>query len=229
MKCIATYGSQVGRLRRSSLSRVVGTTAAIRECSAVRLRCWLVAVVAAVAVGLVPGTSSAQVRVDPVEVPFYAREIVGPEWTAFVFYRPPECVPEAFNLELFFDVPGAFSCNPMSTASFAVFEHGPGLDPGPHQGRARGLGAVPIWFIPTEDYLDAAADGVLRMAELRALEPLMGSAHFYSETLHATGGANVPLLVVNATGALEDGRSFRLHAKLNFSTGSRLVQISFGP
>jgi hypothetical protein len=227
VKYITTHGSHMAGLSRSSRSRIVETIAAIRACPAMRVRHWFVAVAAAVALGLVPGTSSAQVRVDPVEVPFYAREIVGPEWTAFVFYRPPECVPEAFNLELFFDVPGAFSCNPMTTASFAVFEHGPGLDPGPHQARARGLGAVPIWFISTEDYLDAAADGVLRMAELRALRPLMGSAQFYSETLHATGAANVPLLVVNATGALEDGRSFRLHAKLNFSTGSRLVQISF--
>ncbi len=56
----------------------------------------------------------------------------------------------------------------------------------------------------------------------------MGSADFYSETLHATEGARVPLLVVNAKGTLEDGRSFRFHATRNFSTGFRLVQISFG-
>jgi hypothetical protein len=192
-----------------------------------QVRRWFIAVATTFAL-IAPGTASAQVRVDPVAVPFYARGIVGPEWTAFVFYRPPECVPEDFNLEAFFDVPRVFACTPMTTDSFAVFEHGPGLDPAPYQARNRGLGAVPIWFIPTEDYLEAAADGVLTMAELRALEPLMGTADFYSETLHATEGAQVPLLVVNATGTLEDGRSFRLHAKINFDTGSRVVQISFG-
>lgn len=218
----------MGGSSKSSPGRIREKIATTRANPATRVRRWSVAVAAVVALGLVPGAAPAQVRVDPVEVPFYAREIVGPEWTAFVFYRPPECIPEAFNLELFFDVPGAFTCNPKTTAGFAVFEHGPGLDPAPYQARTHGLGAVPIWFIPTSDYLDAAADGVLTMPELRALEPLMGSADFYSETLHATEGARVPLLVVNATGTLEDNRSFRLHATHNFSTGLRLVQISFG-
>jgi len=116
----------------------------------------------------------------------------------------------------------------MTTDSFAVFEHGPGLDPGPYQARNRGLGTVPIWFIPTEDYLKASADGVLTMADLRCSGAAVGTADFYSETLHATEGAQVPLLVVNATGTLEDGRSFRLHAKINFDTGSRVIEIVFG-
>lgn len=218
----------MGGSNKTPRGRIRENSATTPTSPAMRVRRWFVAVAAVVALGLVPGAAPAQVRVDPVEVPFYAREIVGPEWAAFVFYRPPECVPETFNLELFFDVPGAFACTPMTTASFAVFEHGPGLDPGPHQARARGLGAMPIWFIPVEDYLDATADGVLTMPELRALEPLVGSADFYSETLHTTEGAEVPLLVVNATGTLADGRSFRLHVTRNFSTGLRRVQISFG-
>ena len=190
-------------------------------------RRWFLAVAATFAL-VAPGSAPAQVRVDSVAVPFYAREIVGPEWTAFVYYRPPECVPGDFNLEVFFDIPRVFTCTPMTTDGFAIFEHGPGLDPAPYQGRNRGLGAVPIWFIPTEDYLEASADGVLTMADLLALEPLIGTAGFYSETLHATEAAQVPLLVVNASGTLEDSRSFKLHAKINFHTGSRVVEISFG-
>jgi hypothetical protein len=58
-----------------------------------------------------------------------------------------------------------------------LWETGPGLDPGPIQSRYRGLGAVPVWFVRTEDYLAATADGVLTIGELEALDPLMGAGN----------------------------------------------------
>ena len=193
---------------------------------------WLVAVAGAAAIGLgvAAGTASAQVREDPSELPFYARSVAGTgEWSPVIFYRPVECVPENFNLSDFFDIPGAFACAPMTVDTFAVWETGPGLDPaGPHQARAQGLGAVPIWFVRTEDLLLARSDRVETIAELEALDPLIGHASFYTETLHPTGAAKNSLLIVNATGTLEDGRSFRLHITLQETIDHRLVQVDFG-
>jgi hypothetical protein len=191
---------------------------------------WVIAVAAAaaIALGLLPGAASAQVRVDPQQLPFYARIVTGTgEWTPVIFYRPADCIPENFNLLTFFDPPRVFGCGPMTVEAFAIWENGPGLDPAPRQGRQRGLGAVPIWFVRTEDYLAAGDDGVVTIGELEALDPVMGVARRFTETLHPEG-ANNSLLVVNATGTLEDGRSFRLHIRLQEGKGHRLVKVDFG-
>ena len=186
-----------------------------------------VAAAAAIALGVVPGAASAQVRVEPQQLPFYARAVTGTgEWTPVIFYRPAGCIPESFNLLSFFDPPRVFGCGPMTVEAFAIWENGPGLDPAPRQGRQRGLGAVPIWFVRTEDYVAASADGVVTIGELEALDPLMGVAHRFTETLHPEG-ANNSLLVINATGELQDGRSFRLHITLQEAKGHRLVQVHF--
>jgi hypothetical protein len=190
---------------------------------------WGVAVLtaAAIALGLMPGAASAQVRVDPQELPFYARVVTGTgEWTPAIFYRPVDCIPETFNLLRFFDPPRVFGCGPMTVDAFAVWENGPGLDPAPRQGRQRGLGAVPIWFLRTEDYVAARQDGVVTIGELEGLAPLTGVADRFTETLHPEGANNI-VLVVNATGTLEDGRSFRLHLTVQEPKGHRLVQVDF--
>lgn len=190
---------------------------------------WLfaAAAAAAIALGLMPGAASAQVRVEPQQLPFYARAVTGTgEWTPVIFYRPAGCIPENFNLLSFFDPPRVFGCGPMTVEAFAIWENGPGLDPAPRQGRQRGLGAVPIWFVRTDDYVAAREDGVVTIAELEALDPVMGVAHRFTETLHPEG-ANNSLLVVNATGSLEDGRSFTLHIVLQEAKGHRLVQVRF--
>src|SRR5688500_11003709 len=113
---------------------------------------------AAIALGLMPGVAPAQVRVEPQQLPFYARAVTGTgEWTPVIFYRPADCIPESFNLMDFFDPPRVFECGPMTVEAFAIWENGPGLDPAPRQGRQRGLGEVPIWFVRTEDYVAARA------------------------------------------------------------------------
>jgi len=196
-----------------------------------QMRRWSVALACGAAIGLVllPGVALAQVREDPSELPYYARSIEGSgEWSPVIFYRPVECVPEAFNLEAFFDVPGAFQCGLMTVVSFAVWENGPGLDPAPRLAIQKGLGAVPIWFVRTEDLLSARSDGVVTVAELRTLDPVTGAASFFTETLHPEEGAKNALLIVNASGALDDGRSFSLHVTLNDASDVRRVRVTFG-
>ncbi len=192
---------------------------------------WVIAVAAAAAIGigLLPGAAPAQVRVDSQQLPFYARIVTGTgEWTPVIFYRPVDCIPENFNLLSLFDVPRVFACGPMTVDGFAIWETGPGLDPAPFQNQYLGLGAVPIWFVRTEDYLAASEDGVVTIGELEALDPVMGQARLFGQTLHPFPPVENSVLVVTATGALQDGRSFRLHITLQATKDHRLVQVDFG-
>ena len=193
---------------------------------------WVIAVAtaAAIALGLMPGAASAQVRVDPQPLPYYARIVTGTgEWTPVIFYRPANCIPEDFNLLNFFDPPRAFACGPMTVDGFAIWETGPGLDPAPMQAHLRGLGAVPIWFVRTEDYLAAAEDGVVTIGELEALDPLMGHARLFSQDQHPVPPSEKnSLLVINARGTLQDGRPFRLHITHQPPKDHRLVHVDFG-
>ncbi len=194
----------------------------------VQRRLIAVTAAAAVALGLMPGAAPAQVRVDPQTVPYYARIVTGTgEWTPVIFYRPPGCIPEDFNLLRFFDPPRAFACEPMTVEGFAIWETGPGLDPAPNHARLRGLGAVPIWFVRTEDYLAAVDDGVLMIGELEALDPVTGHARLFGQTLHPVPPVENGVLVVTATGTLQDGRTFRLHITLHSPQEQRLVQVDF--
>ena len=112
-----------------------------------RRRTFLGAVLACLVLWSSSGSvSHATVRIDHVQVPFYVRDVVGREWTAWIFYRPQQCIPADFNLLAFFDPPRVFGCGPMTMDGFAVFENGPGIDPAPLLARAEGQGAVPIWF-----------------------------------------------------------------------------------
>ena len=154
--------------------------------------------------------SHATVRIDHVQVPFYAREVAGDRWTAWIFYRPPQCIPAEFNLLTFIDAPRVFGCGPMTTDGFAVFENGPGIDPAPLLARGDGLGAVPIWFVRTHRYAAANADGMVTIGELEALDPLRGSARVYSEVLRNDGNPETTGYHFSAFahGKLADRRAF---------------------
>jgi hypothetical protein len=163
-------------------------------------------------------TASANVRVEGEgeNLPFYAR--LGREdiyhtddWAAIVFYRPSTCVPADFNLLDFFDIPRAFGCTPGTTDGFSIWKHGPGLDPGPILVELHGLGAVPVWFVRWPALQGALADDNLTIAELASLQPLIGSASAYHETLRPTEVLETEI-ELNARGTLVDGRSFQLQA-----------------
>ncbi len=132
---------------------------------------------------------------------------------AILFYRPPDCVPAEFNLLLLFhpptgpEAPGAFGC-PLLTSGFLLIEGDAPLGTFPRQAVMSGS-AVPIWFVDWATFRDAAADGVVTLDELRAMEPLRGTAHRFRETLMPRPGEHK--VILDAAGTLEDGRSFQLH------------------
>jgi hypothetical protein len=177
---------------------------------------------------LVP-SALANVRVEGGgEVPFYARLAANEffhtdEWAVIVFYRPPECMPDDFNLLTFFDIPGAFACGPATTDGFNIWENGPGLDLAPLQVKLHGLGAVPVWFVSWSELQAAVADGVLTVPELESLPSLRtGTAQRYTETLHPGGGAQVPRVTFVAHGLLESGEEFQAQG----TAGPTQVQVN---
>jgi hypothetical protein len=184
------------------------------------LRRYALAIFVAVGLLLVAAPSvSANVRVPEGAVPFYAGLARGgiahtDDWAGIVFYRPPACIPEDFNLLDFLDIPRVFDCNPPTTEGFAIWEHGPGIDAAPLLVELHGLGAVPVWFVRWPALQAAVADDTLTIGELVSLQPLVGSATAYHETLRPTGGVKMSTTSLNARGWLVDGRSFQFGVTL---------------
>jgi hypothetical protein len=177
-------------------------------------------------------TASANVRVEGEggNLPFYARLERGgvyhtDDWAAIVFYRPPTCIPADFNLLDFFDIPGAFDCTPPTTDGFSIWEHGPGIESAPMLVELHGLGAVPVWFVRWPALQAALADDVVTIAELVSLQPLVGSASSYHETLRPSEAVKVSTIEFNARGTLADGRSFELEATAISPTPTTLRDV----
>lgn len=184
-------------------------------------RAMLLLLVAAVLLPAAPITYAKERTGGGGDAPFYARIERGEyfhtdEWAVIIFYRPPVCVPDDFDLLDFFDF-GAFACVPPTTDGFTIWDGEPWVS-NPIQIELHGLGAVPVWFVAWPELEAAVADGVLTMAELEVMQSLVrGTADFYSETLHPYGGAQVPMINYVAHGLLEDGRVF--HAHVTYITG----------
>ncbi len=166
-------------------------------------------------------TSEVYAATSPVEnedVLFYARIeqktiLHTNEWAVIIFYRPPECVPDDFNLLDFFSA-DAPDCAPLTMDGFKIQSGGPA--PSTIQIQLNGLGAVPVWFVAWSEFQTAVTDGVVTMGELEALPSLLvGSASFYRETQNpGRVGQKSPMSNYTAKGLLEDGRSFNVHALL---------------
>lgn len=171
--------------------------------------------------------------VDP-GVPAYARIEFAPdglplvhhdkEWAAIYFYRDPACVPVAFNLLEFMDIPTVFSC-PMTVEGFSIWRNAPApVDPSPIHTESFGMsteghpfGAVPVWFVKWPDLRAALERNMhLNILELKALNPLKGTAEFFKETLNPLPGAKRTMTQVAARGLLEDGRTFDFQSVENF-------------
>jgi hypothetical protein len=155
-------------------------------------------------------------------IPAYARiesgqVYIADGWAVIAFYRDPACVPDDFNLLLFFDPPAAFGC-PLTVEGFALYEPQAYPMGAPTTSHATGTGAVPFWFVPADVLLAAVADGLLTMVELEGLDGLlMGYATQFNE-LHQPlphplfgGGHPNSKLIQTAHGMLLDGRRFQYH------------------
>jgi len=145
--------------------------------------------------------------------PIYGDWFVSDEWAAFIFYRPPECVPDTFDFFVLVDIPGAFFCEPITVEGFAIYKNPD--DFFPKQAKFHGLGEVPVWFVARQDYNAIVNDGDLTMKEVRDNSFNRGFAHFYKETLHASGAHPTPMKNIVARGTLDEDSpidaSFRVH------------------
>jgi hypothetical protein len=164
------------------------------------------------------------------DLPYYARiernEVLQDgEWAAIVFYRPPACVPDSFNLLNFYDF-AAFDCTPPTTDGFIIWSGEP-WESDPIQIRLYENPVVPVWFVEWVELKEAIRGG-LTMPELEALPSLRtGSATTYSETLHPSGAVKVPMINIVAEGNMDDnGQLFYVHALLVVDTVAN-VQITF--
>lgn len=131
------------------------------------------------------------------------------EWVMIAFYREPARIPPSFNLLQEFDFPGpagpgAFTA-PLLIRGRLLME--PGARPGTFPKAAIATGeAVPVWFVRWSVLAPAMRDNVLTIGELRALEPLTGTATHFHELLRPRAGEQ--LIVIDARGTLADGRRF---------------------
>ena len=104
------------------------------------------------------------------------------------FYREPSCVPINFNLLVQFNPPAAFGCT--LTIEGKRWSRNPATDPFPFQIRYVGLGAVPIYFVRTDELAAAVGDGVLTITELQALPSLVvGIADDFHQVIHNSNQA----------------------------------------
>jgi len=153
-------------------------------------------------------------------IPIYAR--VGRQYlhdgkrVAIPFYRDPGCIAADFDLLKFFDFPGpkgpgAFRC-PLTVQGSLVIQKDAPLGTFPKRVEfVAGSAGVPIWFVDFAALKQATQKGPLTMAALRALKPLIGIATTYKEHLQPREADH--LVVIEASGTLENGRSFEVKIK----------------
>ena len=160
----------------------------------------------------------AEIRELP-PVPFWAR---GPAccidgWGGISFYvQDPSSIPPDFNFLDFFD-PRALSAE-WAVAGFGIFKN----PASPEMTELHGLGAVPMWFFPSDDIAAMVADGIVTLAELESYGPVKGHAHHFNEVfVPLTAGSTQARHHLVARGDLDDGGVFRMvwNHRVNQNTG----------
>lgn len=147
--------------------------------------------------------------------PFYARyglqEFSVDGWLVVVFYRSPACVPAGFDLSDAYhfpsdDGPGAFACE-ATVDGHTLTEPDAPPTRFPWVALLQGTGAVPVWFVPLDAFHELPEGSPVTIDTLAGLQPLVGHASHYHETLQP----RVPGHAIEAVavGVLEDGRAFR--------------------
>jgi len=163
-----------------------------------------------------PASALANVRIESGgQVPFYAQlsmdeTVTDGSWVGIVFFRPPSCIPEAFNLLEYFDFT-AFDCQPTTMDGFDIWGD-PDADPAPLYEVLKGKGAVPVWFVSLAEYQSAKSDGILTIGELEGMGSLRTGVGSKVNVVFHTALSNSHHAVITASGALDDGGSFVLNA-----------------
>jgi hypothetical protein len=129
------------------------------------------------------------------------------EWLIIPFYRDPGCVRNDFNLLQLFDVPAAFSCT-LLIKGYYITEKDAGPATFPKIVQSSGS-AIPFWLVKWSDFQSIAADDVVTIEDLRQLNPVMGTATKFTETLRPR--IDDHFVQISASGMLTDGRSFDFH------------------
>jgi hypothetical protein len=164
----------------------------------------IVILLTAVVVLSTASITSANTRVPGGNLPYYARIGRGEiyhteEWAVIIFYRPPTCIPEDFDLLSFFDIPGAFSCNPPTTTGFEIWPGEPGIGI-PSLVELHEQELVPVWFVSWSELRTSISDGTMTILELKALPSLItGYATNYHETLRPTEQVRMSSIAFNGT------------------------------
>lgn len=142
------------------------------------------------------------------------------EWAAVFFIRETDCVPGNFNLIDLVDLvpafpngpPRPFVC-PLTIRGHEIWNTDP-PDPavGPLNITAKGVGAVPFYFVAASEAQAAAGDGILTIDDLEAMGSLLvGWADRFTlaqQTGTARGRPGSGKINVSARGQLADGRTF---------------------
>ncbi len=174
-------------------------------------------------------------------LPYYARlmRLVGTETWAVAFYRPPDCVPDSFNLHDFFDFDLDYDMCPFLMEGFAIWKDQAGVGGPPLQQALHDVKGtpVPIWFVSEADMLGAllrdddgvpGPDLIVTVPDLAGMSSLQrGWADSYQEQLRPTGGAEVPTATYVASGILEDARSFFMLYTWTANTGLTEAIVRF--
>jgi hypothetical protein len=149
-------------------------------------------------------------------------------WLAIPFFRDPACVPDDFDMLALFDFPGpdgpgAFGCALRHSGHYLV-EAGalPGTFPRLYVSTGD---AVPFWFVRWGDFQTAMADGPVTLPRIRAMNPRMGTATVFRETVQPR--LTEHLVITDATGRLDDGTPFEFHVT-HVGDETRRIRIRLG-
>lgn len=154
--------------------------------------------------------------------PTYVFAINDDDWVAIFFIRDRACTPDSANLPGF-PGPAVFAC-PLAVEGHAIFDSEGG--PVPRMAHFRQSRPLEVWFVSTDEFAAAIADGVLTEGELGALPSLLtGTTERYTSTHHFGDGKQS--VAGSVTGVLEDGRTFSVQASGNNRSASGFPQQLF--
>lgn len=163
-------------------------------------------------------------------VPFYTSGYEDPDsgWAATIFYRPPEWVPDDFNL-LEQSLHPIFNIDPdcpLFVEGFGLREKG-AVVPRLQMLRKVEGAQMPVYFCHLEDLYPALADGHITVGDLEAMDSLLvGWVDSYSELIQPADASGQFQIEVRASGVLEGGGRFSVHCTANATVYNVAIRLA---